>query len=41
MLKTEKQVMNYLDYGNVLWDCLEFYIAQVGKILPNQAMLPD
>ena len=33
--------MNDLNYGNALWDCFEFHIAQIGKMLPNQETLPD
>ena len=40
-LKTAKQEMCYLKYHNALWDCFEFQIAQIGNMLPNQAMLPD
>ena len=40
-LKVDKQEMNYSNYSNASWDCFEFHIAQVGNMLPNQAMLPD
>ena len=33
--------MYYLDYHNALWDCFELHIAQIGNMLPNQAMLPE
>ena len=41
MLKTEKQEMYYLNNHNALWDCFGFHVAQIGSMLPNQAMLPD
>ena len=40
-LKIEKQEINYLNYSNALWAYFEFHTAQVGNMLPNQAMLPD
>ena len=40
-LKTAKQEMHYLNYHNALWGCFGFHIAQIGNMLPNQAMLPD
>ena len=40
-LKSEKQEMYYLNYHNALWDCLGFHIAQIGNMLPNQAILLD
>ena len=41
MLKTDKQEMYYLHYHNALWGCFGFHIAQIDKMLLNQAMLPD
>ena len=31
----------FLNDSFALWDCFEFQIAQVGNMLPNQAMLPN
>ena len=33
--------MHYLNYHNALWDCFGFHIAQIGKMIPNQAILPN
>ena len=41
LVKIENQEIDYLNYSRELWGCFAFHIAQVGNMLPNQAMLPD